>query len=48
MAGQFVKAIMANPIASFVEALLPQAKAAEAETGIPAHMLLGQAGLETG
>ena len=39
---------MANPIASFVEALLPQAKAAEAETGIPAHILLGQAGLETG
>lgn len=39
---------MANPIASFVEALLPQAIAAESETGIPAHIFLGQAGLETG
>ena len=37
-----------NAVASFVEAMLPQAQAAEAETGIPAHILLGQAGLETG
>lgn len=35
-------------IEAFVQRLLPHAQAASAQTGIPAHFMLGQAALETG
>jgi flagellar protein FlgJ len=35
-------------IDAFVQQLLPQARAASADSGIPAHFMLGQAALETG
>ena len=35
-------------VESFVQRLLPHAQAASAESGIPAHFMVGQAALETG
>jgi flagellar rod assembly protein/muramidase FlgJ len=43
-----VKRGAGGKIDAFVQQLLPQAKAASADTGIPAHFMLGQAALETG
>ena len=37
-----------NNVSAFVEAMLPHARALEAQTGIPAHISMTQAALETG
>ena len=40
--------VVASPQAAFIQKLLPHAKAAERETGVPASFILGQAALESG